>query len=190
MTVFRRLPMLLAAITLGSCAPSLRHRRAEAEQGPVAALRFPDAAAASPHFAAWLQALNEQPFRLDSAAGLQVRLLILPSEPEWLLLHLEETPSGGTLRFRVAGKSPVTISIDRQNWSALRDTIAAVAVWDADWESQVSLDGVLYGLEIRDGARNRTFWLLNPDIDKQQNAGFLRLEETIEAIGSVGGLIH
>jgi hypothetical protein len=163
---------------------------AEAERGQIAAARFPDAATASPRFAVWLQALNEQPFRLDSAAGLQVRLLILPSEPEWLLLHLEETLSGGTLHFRVAGKSPVSISIDRQNWSALRDTIAAVAAWDADWESQVSLDGVLYGLEVRDGARHRAFWLLNPDKDEQHNAGFLRLEETIEAIGSVGGLVH
>jgi hypothetical protein len=182
--------MLLAAITVGSCAPSLHHRLAEAGRGQIAAARFPDASAASPRFAVWLQALNEHPFRLDSAAGLQVRLLILPSEPEWLLLHLEETPSGGTLHFRVAGKSPITIFIDRQDWTALRDTVAAVATWDADWESQPVLDGIVYGLEVRDGARHRAVWLLSPDADRQRNAGFLRLEETIEAIGSVGGLVH
>jgi hypothetical protein len=188
--VLPRLPLLFAVITLGSCAPSLHHRLAEAERGEVAAVRFPDAAAESPRFAAWLQALNEQPFRVDSAAGLQVRLLMLPSEPEWLLFHLEETPSGATLHFRVEGKSTVTIPIDRRNWSALRDTIAAVTLWDARWESQLSLDGVLYGLEVRDGARHRALWLLNPDLDKQQNAGFLRLEAAIEAIGSIGGLVH
>ncbi|HET7602068.1 MAG TPA: hypothetical protein VFK36_03565 [Gemmatimonadales bacterium] len=182
--------LILPAVILSGCAPSLSQRRAEAERGSAAALRFPDAAAESPHFAAWLQALNEQPFYADSSAGLQVRLLILPSAPKWLLFHLEETVSGATLYYRVEGKSTVTLSIDPRNWSALRDTIAAVTLWDARWESQPSLDGVLYGLEVRDGARHRAFWLLNPALNRNQNAGFLRLMAAIEAVRSAGGLAH
>ena len=178
---------IAALIVMTGCAPSVSERVRTAGLAPTA--KYPVVAEASSTFAAYLYALDEPVFGGVEGAGLQVRLLVLSSEPGWWSLRrVEAAPNGAVVHGSVAGQRPFSYTVSAASWAALQDTLDAVNVWSAPWQNLIALDGRVMGLEIRDGERHRAVWLVNPDHPK--NASFLRVYNALNMVGSLADTGH
>jgi hypothetical protein len=173
------LSLFATALAMG-CARSFESRLRSVDPATAAA-RFPVVSSQSERMAEILTAIDVPAIEdRDASAPLILRLLTRPDSPKYLVHQIEGVGDSASAYMKVEGSHSGTWPVSRAAWLGLQRVLDEEKVWDADWQSVVSVDGVVYGFEIRQGNQHRVLWLINPDVS-ERNDGFMRVILAIEA---------